>query len=588
MKRAMKFGGLLLGLVTVVAGCGKPRAVGNGGDSTAPARPAANAPAPLSTARVSAPPWFTNVVAGSGLDFQHRSGQAGHFWLPEMETGGVGLIDFDGDGLLDVFCVSGGSLDPAHPVAPGHRLYRNLGHWHFADVTHAAGLDSPDGYGMGCAVGDYDGDGRPDLYVTQLGSNHLYHNQGDGTFIDVTRTAGVAVRSWSTAAAFVDYDGDGRLDLLVVNYVKWSPEAEMECFSAGGRRDYCSPRNYQAAAPPVLFHNQGDGTFADVTAAAGLDRAYGNGLGLATGDFDHDGRIDFFVANDATPNQLWLNQGGGRFRDEGPLRGCALNSMGVPRAGMGVVAEDLGQRGWLDLYVTHLVGEGNGFFRNQAGNFLDAVTPDGPMAGSLPFTGFGVALADFDNDGELDLYVANGRVRRGAGELNPLDPYAEPNTLRRGLGGGRFDVVLPTGGTAEALVATSRGLAVGDLDNDGAPDVVVVNRDGPVHLLRNLVGDQRSWIQFRLSGRDGREVRNAILRWESPGRTQWRQLQPNQGYCSSQDPRVHFGLGTGAKEGHLWVRWADGQAEDFGIREAGQLHAIRAGAGRPAPGVFSW
>ncbi len=589
----MKLRHLLIAASLGTNGCDQPKhsnSVPNPNHPTGPT-PVAAQSASAATASPRSPtgtPWFTNVVAGSGLSFQHRSGSTGHYWLPEMETGGVGLLDYDGDGLLDVFCVNGGSLDPAHPIAPGHRLYRNLGDWHFIDTTEAAGLSCPDGYGMGCAVGDYDGDGRPDLYLTQFGSNHLYRNLGTGRFEDTTRTAGVAVHSLSTSATFVDYDGDGHLDLLVVNYVKWSPELEMECYSAGGRRDYCSPKNYHAPAPTVLFHNRGNGTFEDVTAAAGLDQAYGNGLGVATGDFDHNGQIDFFIANDATPNQLWLNQGQGRFVNDGPLRGCALNSTGVPRAGMGVVAVDLLQHGWLDLFVTHLVGEGNGLFLNQKGIFLDFVTPDGPMAGSLPHTGFGVTLTDFDNDGTLDLYVANGRVRLSPGDPNSPDPYAEPNTLRRGLGGGHFEAVQPLGGTVESLVATSRGLAVGDLDHDGAPDLVVINRDGPVHLLKNLIGASRAWLLFELKGRDGREVRNATLRLESEGRIQWRQHQPNQGYCSSNDPRVHFGLGASKSGGHLCIRWADGTAEDFGLRAADQVHLIQAGAGKPATGVFSW
>ena len=362
----------------------------------------------------------------------------------------------------------------------------------------------------------------------------------------------------------------------------------MECFSDGGRRDYCSPRNYNAATPTVLFRNRGDGTFEDLTTAAGLDRAYGNGLGVATGDFDHDGRIDLFVANDATPNQLWLNRGQWRFEEDAPLRGCALNSMGIPRAGMGVVAVDLEQRGWLDLFVTHLVGEGNGFFRNQAGLFVDAVTHDGPMAGSLPHTGFGLSVTDFDNDGQLDLYVANGRVRLGTGTHSASsDPFAEANSLNRGLGGGRFAAVLPEGGTTPLLEATSRGLAAGDLDNDGLQDLVVINRDGPVHLLRNISATDRAWIGIELHGRRGLNPRNAILRLESETGVQWRNHQPNQGYCSSGDPRVHFGLGS-ARKGRLWVRWPDGTAEDFGVLESQRSHRIEAGRGTPAPKAFSW
>lgn len=571
-------------LVALLAGGCKPGPISSAADSPAPVpvRPPASPIRPLRS-----PPWFERIAASSGLDFRHSSGKSGRYYLPEMETGGVGLIDYDRDGLYDVLCIDGGSLGPGNPTGPQHRLYRNLGGWKFADVTAAAGLVIREGYGMGCTIGDYDGDGWPDIYVTQLGSNHLFRNNGNGTFTDVTARAGVAVHSMSTSAAFVDYDGDGHLDLMVVNYVGWSPAAERECYSSGGRRDYCSPVNYHAPQPTVLFHNRGDGTFEDVTAAAGLSKLYGNGLGIATGDFDHDGRIDFYIANDALPNQLWLNQGNGRFLEDAPLRGCALNALGVPRAGMGVVAVDLFQHGWLDLFVTHLAGEGNGLFLNQRGIFQDSITPDGPTSGSHPYTGFGVEFADFDNDGELDLYVANGRVRLAADQPDPTDPYAEGSTLRRGLGGGRFAEV-PRAGLETAEPATSRGLAVGDLDNDGCLDVVVIQRDGPVRLLRNRIGSGRHWIQLQLSDAQGREVRNAVIRLDVAGKTMWRQAQPNQGYGSSHDPRVHFGLGSVTVADHVWIRWPGGRSEDFGPLRADQRHELRAGNGRAAPGAFDW
>ncbi len=532
-------------------------------------------------------PWFETVPASSGLNFRHSTGKTGRFLLPEMETGGVGLLDYDGDGWLDVVCLDGGSLEAGQVGRPRHRLFRNLGAWSFEDVTEKVGLVCPDGYGMGCAVGDYDRDGRPDLYVTQLGSNRLFRNTGRGTFEDVTDPAGVAVRSMSMSAAFVDYDGDGFLDLMVVNYVRWSLGAEMDCYSGEGRRDYCSPLNYTAPAPTVLFHNRGDGTFEDVTQISGVGKAYGNGFGIATGDFDHDGRIDIFVANDAMPNQLWLNQGGGRFREEGTLRGCGLNALGVPRAGMGVVAVDLLQRGWLDLYVTHLVGEGNGLFLNQNGSFLDSLTIDGPMAGSIPFTGFGLEFADFDNDGQLDLYVANGRVRLGIDTPDVADPYAEASSLRRGLGGGRFEII-PRAGLAVDSLLVSRGLVAGDLDNDGAVDLVINNRDGALRVLRNKAGAGGRWIGLQLMDSAGGEARNAVVKIEVGGRVQWRQNQPNQGYNSSQDPRVHFGLGGDRHADQVWVRWPDGRKESFGSREGGKVHLIQAGKGRLVPEAFDW
>ncbi|HAB15538.1 MAG TPA: thioredoxin, partial [Verrucomicrobiales bacterium] len=311
-------------------------------------------------------------------------------------------------------------------------------------------------------------------------------------------------------------------------------------------------------------------------------------LGIATGDFDQDGRIDFFVANDATPNQLWLNQGGGRFRDEALLRGCALNGVGIPRAGMGVVAVDLKQRGWLDLFVTHLTGEGNGLFVNSAGLFADVITPRGPMTGSRPFTGFGVGFHDFDHDGELDLFVANGRVRLGAVDMRSDDPYAEPNSLLRGEGHGDFSVLEPAGGTSPPLVATSRGAAFGDLDNDGAVDVVIVNKDGPLHVLRNQVGDRGHWIGFDVRDSRGQVAHNAIVRLEAGGRGQWRQVQPNDGYASSHDSRLNFGLGPSEVAERVVVRWSTGNAESFGPLPAGRYHELRAGRGTPAPGVFLW
>ncbi len=508
--------------------------------------------------------------------------------MPEMESGGVGLLDYDGDGWLDIFFVSGGSLNPGPTPGSGNRLYRNLHNGRFEDVTHTSGITSGSDYGMGCACADFDGDGWVDLYVTNLRTNRLWKNNGNGTFTDVTEKAGVTCPSWSTSAAFFDANGDGLLDLVVVNYIKWTPETELACFSRGGRPDYCSPLNYQAPALTTLYRNRGDGTFEDVTKSAGLEQAYGNGLGVAVGDFNQDGRLDFFVANDAMPNQLWLNQGNFRFIDEGLLRGCALNSHGTARAGMGVVTVDLLDRGWMDLFVTHLVGEGNGLFINTNGYFIDTRSTRGPMTGSLPSTGFGVAFADFDHDGIQDLYVANGRVKYGDQSILPEDPYAEPNSLLRGLGGGEFERVNPEGGTTNPLVATSRGLAIGDLDNDGDLDVVVVNRDSSPYLLRNEVPKRGRAIQFRVVDPQNHLVPNARLCVEAAGRRQFRQASPNEGYCSSQDPRVHVGLGVANGVDRVTVRWPSGSEEIFGPYPAGGVVTLQQGSGKPASGVFQY
>ena len=563
--------GLVVGLLSFgVTGCSK---------SPSPAASVETRNPQLADRRP-ATPWFEEVAAKAHFDFLHFSGHKKRFYMPEMETGGVGLLDYDADGLLDIYCVNGGALDPAATNRPGNRLYRNLGNWKFGDVTERAGVGGHGEYGMGCACGDYNGDGWIDIYVTNLGRNTLYRNNGDGTFTDVTEQARVEGNSWSTSAAFFDYVGDGSLDLIVVNYLKWSKETELDCFSRGGLADYCSPLNYHAPAMATLYHNRGNGTFENVTLSAGLDKAYGNGLGVVCADFNNDGRIDIYVANDGMPNQLWINQGTGEFKDEAMIRGCAVNSMGVPRAGMGVAAVDIWQRGQLDLFITHLVGEGNGLFTNTNGYFVDLLSPKGPGARSLPFTGFGVGFADFNNDGELDLYVANGRVKYGARDLAPNDPYAEPNSLLCGLGRGQFEEILPQGGVADPLIACSRGLAIGDLDNDGGEDIVIINRDGPAHLLRNTVGSDGHWIMFTVLDRHHRHSINAVVRIEADGRTYWRYVIPNQSYCSSNDPRVHCGLGNAQTVDRVTVRWPDGVEESFGPFAPDHLYEILEGTGK--------
>lgn len=524
-------------------------------------------------------PWFEEVAARAGIDFRFSTGhQPGRYYMPEVKGGGVGLLDYDGDGLLDLFCVQAGSLDPAVTNRPSHKLYRNLGNWKFADVTGASGIKGNGSYGVGCACGDYNGDGFPDIYITALGTNMLYRNKGNGTFTDVTRSAGVGNVSWGASAAFFDYDLDGHLDLVVANYINWSREAELECYSRGGLRDYCSPLNYKAPSMDTLYHNRGDGTFENVTVAAGLDKAYGYGLGVVGTDLNGDGLPDIFVANDATPNQLWINLGNGKFEDRAMLSGCAVNSMGMSEAGMGIEVVDLFDHGQFDLFVTHLVGEANRLFVNDHGIFTDLVKPKGPGATSWPYTSFGVGFYDFDNDGILDLYVANGRVKHGQTDLDQEDPYAEPSNLLRGLGGGDFEEVLPQGGTAKPLLAAGRGAAFGDLDNDGAVDCVVSIRDGPVRVLHNLAGKHGHWLMLKVLNQKGTYAIGAVVRLEAGGKTRWQQVLPNRSYASSNDPRVHFGLGPLAGADRVTVRWPNGKEEVFGPLEANRLHELREGS----------
>ncbi|MFQ5491719.1 MAG: CRTAC1 family protein, partial [Phycisphaerae bacterium] len=407
------------------------------------------------------------------------------------------------------------------------------------------------------------------------GPNVLYRNNGDGTFSDVTEQAGVGDPAWSQSAAFVDYDADGLADLMVVNYVRWSIRSDRQCFSAADVRGYCGPSNYQAPMPDTLYHNEGQGHFADVSASAGLGAAFGNGLGVACGDYNNDGLTDIYVANDGMPNQLWLNQGQGKFLDEALLTGCAVNMQGASEAGMGVAAVDADHDGDLDLFMSHIRGESNTFYVNQGGWFEDTTARMGLGAASVDFTGFGLGFADFDHDGLLDLYLVNGRVNFFEPAFDGDDVFAEPNQLFAGRGESQFEEVMPRGGTLPELIATSRGTAFGDLDNDGDTDVVVINKDGPVHLLRNVRGEQGHWIIFRVLNDTGGYALDAVVKLEAAGQVQMRRVQRAYSYGASNDPRVHFGLGTAKTVDRVTVRWIDGGQAEFGPFEAGQIHDLR-------------
>jgi hypothetical protein len=527
-------------------------------------------------------PWFAEGAAAVGIEFVHESGQRKRIYLPDGVTGGCCIFDYDGDGWMDVYMVQSGPYDaPEEPKRPS-RLFRNRGNGTFEDVTEAARVGAR-GNGMACACGDYDGDGDPDLFVSNVGPDVLYRNEGKGTFTDVTAHAGVTGSGFGASAAFVDYDQDDDLDLFVTQYVNWSVATEINCLNPYGEPDYCKPDNYQAPAISILYRNRGDGTFEDVTRESGIAALAGNGLGIACADFDADGDMDAYVANDGNPNRLWLNDGHGRFTDHALLAGCAVSGEGVAEAGMGVSVVDVRNDGLFDLFVTNLVGETNTYYLNRGGaTYDDRTAAIGLATPSRPYTAFGVGFRDFDHDGRLDLYVANGGVRRAAPtEANRgTDRYAQPDSLLRGIDGPRFEEVLPQGGTDPPIVKTGRGVAFGDLDNDLDVDVVVVNRDAPADVLLNVAGKRGNAVMFRVLNAKGADAIGALVKATAGGVTRSEWLMPSYSYCSSSDPRLHFGLGAATEVASVSVKWPGGKTETFGPFAAGKLHAIRQGQGR--------
>jgi tetratricopeptide (TPR) repeat protein len=533
------------------------------------------APGPASVAgtRPAAEPRFEEVASRSGIPFRYESGAKGDLFLGDTMGGGVGLIDYDGDGWLDVYFVNGCPMpyDPASPPRP-NRLYRNLGDGTFEDVTEKAGVPGR-GDGMGCAVADYDNDGDDDLFVTGLGSTVLYRNRGDGTFEDVTAQAGVASDRWTTAAGFGDLDADGDLDLVVVTYVAADPKDSPACRDHSGGQIHCSPSLFPAQ-PDHLFRNNGDGTFTDVAAEAGFDGPEGRGLGLAIADLDEDGRLDIFVANDASPCFAFRNLGGLKFEEVGMTSGLALNGSGKPTAAMGVVADDLDGDGRLDIFVTNFLNEPNTLFRGLGGGiFSDATTAANLHAPSIPMTGFGTAALDVDRDGILDLFVANGHVDDQPWVNSPM---AQLPHLFLGRGGGRFDLSSPE--CPELRKPTvGRGVAAGDLDNDGRMDLVVINRDAPAYLLRNTT-EGGHWLGLRLVGsRSGRTPVGARVTCNAGGRAQVHWVTSGTSYLSVNDPRIWFGLGSQARVESLEIRWPSGAVQTWKDLPADRILEVREG-----------
>jgi hypothetical protein len=576
-----------------------------GGGSSAPPAPAADSPG-----RTTGGDWFVERAKETGLDFVHFNGMSGEQYYPEIMAPGIALFDFDNDGDLDVYLPQGTMLGPKKtvkdatfpPKGPlGDRLFRNdlsIGSdgtrsLRFIDVTQQAGIDVTS-YGMGLAAGDVDNDGFVDLYRTGLSGSVLLHNNGNGTFTDVTAKAGVAnPGGWGVPASFVDYDRDGWLDLYVGNYLHYSIAGDLDCLSVTGQHDYCPPNSYRAQ-PDRLYHNRGNGTFEDVTSRALVGGADGPALGISTADFNGDGWIDIYVGNDGQPNQLWINQKNGTFKDTAFLSGAAVNGQGNAEASMGIDAGDYDADGDEDIFITNWLAQMNILYGNMGdGVFEDRKAASGLGPPSLAKTGFGTAWFDYDNDSWLDLLTANGSVSIIEAQARVNDPFPLKmlNQLYRNLGNGRFEDVSTSAGAPFRLNDVSRGAAFGDLDNDGDEDVVIGTAAGPVRLLINDIGNRNHWLGLRLvggkarpaeaaggGGRDQIGARVEITRKSGPAL--WRRSRSDGSYASANDPRVLVGLGTSTDPVRVRVLWPSGKTEEFGEMPIDRWTTLTEGSGK--------
>ncbi len=516
---------------------------------------------------------FTDVTAESGISFVHDAGDMGRLSLPEITGAGGGFFDADGDGDLDLYLLQGGRpTDPDGLVAgaPGNALYLQE-NGRFRDASAASGTDHA-GYGMGLAAGDYDGDGLTDLFITNYGPDALFRNLGGGVFEDVTEAAGMAGEGWSSSAAFCDFDADGRLDLYVTRYVRNDPAKE--CTQQDGTRDYCSPQVFPGAHD-YLYRNTGAG-FEEISLAAGLRSVHAPGLGVVCADFDGDRTLDFYVANDGEANQLWLNGGDRTFADDAFLAGVALNDSGRPEAGMGIALGDLDADLDLDLFVTHVADETNTLYRNDGAEFglafADRTGPSGLGLPSMARTGFGVAFADLDLDGALDVVLANGRVQRqpalpGASGDAFWSAFAEPNQVFLNGGADAGDAIFAErtdAGDFTRALEISRGLAVADYDEDGDPDVLILNAEGPARLYRNDFERRGTPLLVQPLLADGRPAFPArVTATLDDGTEIVRRADPGGSYLATGDPRALFGIPAGRAVTALRVLWPDGSAESF-------------------------
>jgi hypothetical protein len=531
------------------------------------------------TGRQQTIPQFSDIARRAGVQFRTETSATTQKYLLETMGGGVAVFDYDGDGWMDIFFVNGAKLSDPMPEGAlpdksdpkyWNRLFHNNRDGTFTDVTEKAGLRGCC-YGMGVAVGDYDNDGHPDLYVTSWNSNTLYHNNGDGTFSDVTKKAGVAASGWSTSAAFVDYDRDGYLDIFVTRYLDWDFSKNLWCGDPDSRsRSFCHPNLFQPVTS-ILYRNNHDGTFTDVSEQAGLSKHPGNGLGVATNDYDRDGWSDVAVANDARPQQLFRNLGNGKFEEVGGSSGLAWDDHGQTFSGMGIDFRDYDNDGWPDIFITDLATQNWALFRNLKGQFQYQSETAGIDRISLRHSGWGAGFRDLDNDGWKDLFVAQGHVMDNIDSTQPGLRYLEPPVLLHNARGKFEDESSQSGEIFKTPIA-GRGVAFGDLDNDGFEDVVLTCLNGEARILHNG-GNGNHWITINTVGtssnRDGIGAQIHIV--SESGLEQWDIVSSAGSYLSASDKRVHFGLGSDRVVKKIEIRWPSGKTQELTDVHADQI-----------------